>query len=312
MDTFRTLAISQGYFTRPDVLRAGYDDRLIARARAGRVWTRIRQGVYTYTDLWALADPLTRHRIEAHAVARRLGPNVMLSHTSAAVMHGLALWDVDLGAIHVTRLDGAAGHTEAGIVHHEGTWRPDELVERDGVPVTAPARAALETAMLVSQESAVVLLDSALHDHCTEAELEKARRELLWWPGSRRLEVTTRLADGGSESVGESRSRYLCYRFNLPAPVLQFEVYTGSGVLLGRSDFAWPDHALLGEFDGRSKYGRLLRAGETPQDAVFREKRREDLLREVTGWSMIRLTWPDLADGPATAARIRRLLIRAA
>lgn len=74
----------------------------------------------------------------------------------------------------------------------------------------------------------------------------------------------------------------------------------------------WREQRLLGEFDGKVKYGRLLRSGEEPGDAVFREKRREDRLRELTGFSMVRITWGDLYRPAETAARIRGLMHRAA
>ncbi|MHB1009909.1 MAG: hypothetical protein ACYC1E_11885 [Propionibacteriaceae bacterium] len=60
------------------------------------------------------------------------------------------------------------------------------------------------------------------------------------------------------------------------------------------------------------KYGRLLRPGESVGDAVFREKCREDELREITGWPMFRLTWSDYDHPVATADRVGRLLRRAA
>jgi hypothetical protein len=41
---------------------------------------------------------------------------------------------------------------------------------------------------------------------------------------------------------------------------------------------------------------------------VFEEKRREDLLREVTGWKMGRLVWSDLTTPAVTGARFARLL----
>ena len=305
-------ADTRGYFTRPDVLAVGLDDKAIRRALTAGAWTRIRQGVYTDTGVWAAADAVRRHRLEAHAVAHRLDGRVALSHASAAVLHGLALWDVDLSQVHVTRVDGTNGRTEAGVVHHEGHCSRDELVEVDGVLVVPPARAALETAASVSTESAVVTLDSVLRRHCTVDDLAIGHARMDHWPGSRRLHVAVRLADGRSESVGESRARFLCYLHDLPAPELQFAVYDAAGALAGVADFAWPAHRLLGEFDGRVKYGRLLRPGEQAEDAVFREKRREDRLRELTQWSMIRLTWSDLYDGATTAARIRRLLTRAA
>jgi hypothetical protein len=52
---------------------------------------------------------------------------------------------------------------------------------------------------------------------------------------------------------------------------LQLEVRSAEGPDLGRADFAWEDARLLGEFDGRVKYGRLLRPGQDPGDAVFQE-----------------------------------------
>jgi hypothetical protein len=128
------------------------------------------------------------------------------------------------------------------------------------------------------------------------------------WPATIGLQIAVRLADPRPESVGESRSRYLFYSQGIPMPELQFEVYDAHGTLIGITDFAWPAYRLLGEFDGRVKYGRLLRPGEEPGDAVFREKRREDALRSVTGWSMVRLVWSDLDRPAATAARVREML----
>lgn len=60
------------------------------------------------------------------------------------------------------------------------------------------------------------------------------------------------------------------------------------------------------------KYERYLRYGESPGDAVFREKRREDRLCEQLGWRMVRIVWADLYAPAATAARIRHLLRSAA
>ncbi len=42
----------------------------------------------------------------------------------------------------------------------------------------------------------------------------------------------------------------------------------------------------------------------------MREKRREDLLRRLTGWSMLRLVWADLERPAATAAIIREIPLR--
>lgn len=313
MDPLRVIAEEHGCFTRAEALRAGYDDQAIRRElRSGR-WTRIRQGAYTCTDLWRGQDEVARHLAAARAVARKLAPRVALSHLSAALEHGQAVWGADLSTVHVTRLDDAPGRTEAGVQHHEGLCMDTEIIEKDGYLTVTPARASLEAGCLVPAEAAVVILDNGLHTKLfTREELDEAFERIRHWPNSLHLQFAVPFADARAESVGESRSRYLCYIHGLPAPDLQFRVYDEHGALAGITDMAWPYLGLLLEFDGRVKYGRLLRAGEQAGDAVFREKRREDRLRRLTGFSMVRLTWADLYRGPQTAAMIRSLMRRTA
>lgn len=309
MDSLRDKAAAHGYFTRRDAIQAGYDDNAIRRALRCRVWTRIRSGVYTFPDLWVLLDEVQRHLATARAVARKLGDSVALSHTSGALEHGMEVWGADLSTVHVTRLDGGSGRTEAGVQHHEGCCVDSDVHERDGYFVLAPARTALETATLMNAEESVALLDSGLHRKVfTGTELGEAFQFVRHWPDTLHLQFAVPFADGRAESVGESRARYLCYRTGLPAPSLQFHVYDDRGCLVGITDMAWEAHGLLGEFDGKVKYGRLLRPDEEPGDAVFREKVREDALRRVTGFSMVRMVWADLYRPDRTAAYIRSLM----
>lgn len=312
MDRLRVRAESEGFFTRAEALADGHDDRSIRRATRARLWHRIRHGVYTFEDLWLTADESRRHLITARAVMRRHGDRVALSHVSAAIAHGLAHYGQDLQTVHVTRIDGGAGRQEAGVWHHEGLLLDEDLVELDGVLVVKPARAALETALLVPQGPGLVTLDSVMRKLGGPDEVLAGYELMQHWPGTLRLQVTVRLANGLAESVGESLARHLMHVHHLPMPTLQFEVRDASGNLVGTCDFAWEEHRLLGEFDGKVKYGRLLRPGEEPGDAVFREKVREDLLREASSCGMIRLIWADLFRGGATAARLRRMLMRAA
>jgi hypothetical protein len=93
----------------------------------------------------------------------------------------------------------------------------------------------------------------------------------------------------------------------LPLPDLQVEVRRPDGVLVGRSDFGWRRQRVLGEFDGRVEYGRLLRPGQAPGDAVFAEKRREDALRRAE-WGVVRWVWADLAAPADLVSRVGRAL----
>jgi hypothetical protein len=245
---------------------------------------------------------------------RSLGSNVALSHQSSLLeTPGCSVWNVDLSRVHVTRLDGGAGRVEGDVVHHEGSCHADDLVERDGRLATTVGRAVIESASIMSVESGLVAADSALHSGAVdEAELTHRLSLMKEWPNTRKVELVVRMADGRAESVGESRSRYLFWSQGLPRPDLQFRVYDHNGNLIGITDFAWPEYRLLGEFDGKVKYGRLLKPGQEPGDVVFGEKQREDELREVTGFAMIRPIWADLYRPVETAARARRLMRRAA
>jgi hypothetical protein len=312
-ERLRVIEASQGVFLRREAHDLGYDNRAVQALLRHRVWHRVRHGAYCFTDTWAAADAVGRHRIRARAVMRSLGPRVALSHISAVIDHGIDVWGVDLSRVHVTRLDDGAGRQEGDVVHHEGRVDPDEVLERDGHLVVVPARAVLEAATLATVESGLVSADSALHKRLTTPEqIERMFTRMERWRGSQKLHLVTRMADGRAESVGESRSRHLFWAHGLPAPDLQFPVHDHRGVLVGTSDFAWPELRMLGEFDGRVKYGRLLRPGQSPGDVVFEEKRREDLLRGITGYGMFRLVWSDLGSGADTAARFRRQIRYAA
>ena len=307
-----TLLDRHGVVLRREAVALGMDDKALRSAlRAGRL-VRVRHGAYASRARWDEASDVGRHQLLIQAVMRTVPGVVAASHHSAAALHELSLWDVDLSLAHVTRLDGGAGRTEGGVVHHEGLSLEQDLSLVADHRVVRPVRAALESALLSDVEHGLVTVDSGLRmGMFTRAELESQHELMRCWPSARHLELVTRLADGRSGSVGESRSRHLLWAHGLPKPELQYDVYDG-GRLVGTTDFAWPEYGLLGEFDGRVKYGRLLRPGELPEDAVFREKRREDDLRRVTDWRMIRWVWADLYQPRVLAASIRELMRRAA
>ena len=243
----------------------------------------------------------------SHAVVLQLGDDVALSHQSAACRHGFALYDTDLSKVHVTRLDGGSGRIEAGVVHHEGTLDPGDCV-RFGAALVVPAdRAVLETMLVTSVDGAVVVGDSALfREAVTWEQLHARSLTMPQWQGSRRMRLAVSFADPGGQSPGESLSRLLFWRGGLPAPTLQLPVALSDGST-AFTDFGWPAVPAVGEFDGKVKYGRLLRPGETPGEAVFREKRREELVLEG-GFPMRRLIWADIFQPRPTLDRFARLL----
>jgi hypothetical protein len=295
---------------RRDALEEGFSDDELARLTRARDWTHLRRGAYL--DGEAPGSAVARHRLLVSATLGQLRRPAVVSHQSAAVLLGLPLWGVPLDRVHVTRRPPAWNDASRVLSVHVAHLDDDEVLDAGGLLVTSPARTAVDLARALPHDRAVVALDAARHAGLlTDAGLTDAVARCSGRPGARAARRAVEASDGRSESVGESRSRVLLRALGLAPTALQFPVRTAGGVLVGRTDFAWEDRRVVGEFDGRVKYGRLLRPGQEPGDAVFQEKRREDAIRDED-WGVVRWTWGDLEAPLRLGARVRRALDRGA
>jgi hypothetical protein len=295
-----------GLLLRRDAVASGVSDGELGRlTRAGEL-QRLRRGAYL--DAVLPVPAAERHRLLIRATMAGLRRSAVVSHQSAAVLHGLPLWNVALDRVHITRRPRAWNDTSAVLRCHVARLRDDEVMEIDGVLVTDPVRTALDLARSLPHEAAVVALDAALHQRVlAHATLRERLFDIAGSPGSRSASRAIAAADGRSESVGESRSRVLLHRWKVPPSTLQFEIRSSTGVHVARSDFAWEAERLVGEFDGRVKYGRLLRPGQDPGDAVFEEKpsaRRDGVWCGGSGRICAApIGWPPASDGPGSERR---------
>jgi hypothetical protein len=292
---------------RSQLLAAGFTDEEVRRlVRAGRL-TPLRPGVYVEGAV--PDDGVARHALQIRAALGALAGDVVVSHVSAAVLHGLRVWAVPLDRVHVTRARRNGGRCRALVHVHTAPLDPEETAVIDGVPVTSLARTVADLARSLPFEQAVVLADSALFhkrsDRVERGDLLEALARVRRWPGSPAAGRVIAFANGLSESVGESRSRIALAAAGLPPAVLQWEVRSGgTGPLIGRVDFAWPQLRVIGEFDGLVKYGRTLRPGQDPVEVLVAEKLREDALR-AEDLGVARWIWSDLTRFAPVAARIR-------
>ena len=281
----RSLIAEHGVFTRKEAMSLGYHDHAISMLVRSGAWVRVRRGAYVLGGDWAALSDNERYAILCRAAVRQANTEVILSHYSSANEYGAPLWGCDLGTVHLSRPDGRAGRAEAGIVQHRGIVVDDDVVERNGIATMSATRTALELTMVLGVEHALVEIDYLLHhEHTTKAQLYQR-----------------------SESVGETRARHLCWTQHLPAPIPNYPIFDEHGVEIARVDLAWPALGVFLEFDGRVKYERHRREGESVSDCVIREKQREDRICELTGWRCIRIVWADLYRPAETAGRIRRL-----
>jgi hypothetical protein len=310
MDDLRNLH-NDHVFLRREALAHGYRDQDLEHAIRDGLLVRVRHGAYTFRDVWDAANEVGRHSLRAHAVMRSHDAPIALSHTSAAVEHGLRLFRPDLSKVHVITRGKRLARTTGDVVYHRGKFDDDDFAVVNDQLVVEPVLTGLQAASLTTVAGGIVILDSVIDlDLGSREQIEARYLEIAGHPFSRPLQVTVRLVRKGAQSVGESLSRHMMWTEHLPAPELQFEVRDLDGRLIGTCDFAWPEYGVLGEFDGMEKYGRLLKEGETPGDAVQREKVREDALREITNWLMVRIIWKEIFTPGPTGARIRRQLQR--
>ncbi len=310
MDELTPIDTAGSVFLRGEALAAGYRDREITQLVSAKEWHRLRRGAYVARAIWDQADESQRHALLASAVLKQARTDLVLSHVSALPAYGAPLWNLRLDVVHVTRRDQRAGRHEAGVHQHQGILLPGDVITRDSLEYTHPTRTALDVTTVADTETSLCVVNHLLHAGLTTLQDMAARYESMNRnPHTLKTDLVLRLADPRVESAGESRTFFMCWRHGLPAPEPQYAVRDAGGREVARLDFAWPEYGVWLEFDGREKYTKHLRDGETTTAAVLREKRREDRVRELTGWRCIRITWADLMDPARTVARIRALLV---
>ncbi|MBL1079191.1 hypothetical protein JK358_32780 [Nocardia sp. 2] len=278
-------------------------------------------------------NPIERHRLLIDGILPEMAAGkAVVSHQSAAVVYGTTLWRAPLERVCVTRDRHGGGRIRPQSKVHGSPV--DSVVEMDGLLVTTPARTVVDLALTLPFDAAVVAGDAlvgafGLTREELARELEAARRR----HGISQAKRVVAFLDGRSQSAGESLSRVLIRRLGLPVPRSQGNVLTPDGRFVGLVDLYYENAGVLCEFDGHTRYGRVLRAGESAADAVAREQTRENYLRAL-GFQVVRWTWEDLigneighrlcaalargrrsrADGriePAPAAEPRRIRTRA-
>jgi Transcriptional regulator, AbiEi antitoxin len=295
---------------RADAVAAGYSDAELARMVRREQLARVRRGVYRATGGQPPVDATGRHVLLVRASIPELRSSSIVSHVSAAAMHGLPLWGVRLDRVHILRPPLSAGCSSKRLRLHLARTGTDDVTTIDDVAATTVTRTVVDVARTTPFETAVVLADAALHRRLTsKVRLRECLSAMGPVPGSRAAARVISFADRLSESVGESRSRVLLGRLGLPAPDLQVRVLRADRSVVGRCDFGWEEQRTIGEFDGLVKYGRLLRPGQDPGDAVIEEKLREDELRDHR-WEVARWIWADLRRPQVVEARIRRAFAR--
>lgn len=222
------------------------------------------------------------------------GEDCVLSDFSAA-----GLWEMARlgGVVHVTVAGRRVRPRPGLIVRRVVRLELSDVRLHRGLPVTAPARTAIDCAAQGSDDEVIRMLARArvrrlLCDRDIEAAL--ARNPLR--PGSARVRriLSDERADAPTRSEAERMLLQLVAQAGLPRPetnvrLLGFEV-----------DFLWRAARLVIEVDGYAFHGHR---------GAFEADRRRDQALVAVGYRVIRVTWRQLQhDGLALVVRIAQAL----
>jgi hypothetical protein len=190
------------------------------------------------------------------------------------------------------------------------TLPDDEVTVRGAYSVTTVARTLVDVARAWPELHAVAAFDAALlRGLTTREQVRRVLARQVNVPGIPRAVRALELADGRAESWLETYGRLTFTALGLPPFIPQVELWV-EGRLLKVADGWYPDAALAIEFDGRVKYQRP-RFGRTPEQELWEEKRKEDLLRAV-GVRFVRAVLEDLGPRRAELDRLVRRQLAAA
>lgn len=260
------------------------NDRRLRRLVAGGTVRRVVAGSYVRVDDWNRLTPMNRHLVRVLEVADRARSPIVITHSSAAAVHGIdriGPWP-ELVDVRVARATG--GRSSGAVRRRALGFDGVELVEWRGHLVTSAAQTALDIAAASDFLAGVIALDQALWARRTGgalADIHGLRRlmDASWRRGFGRVPRAVEFSTHLSDSVRESEGRVLIDRLGFPEPLLQREFVIPGGRTV-RPDYYFEDFDHAAEFDGTGKYfDPDILAGRTPEQALLEEKDRADALR---------------------------------
>ncbi|WP_037062962.1 hypothetical protein [Pseudonocardia acaciae] len=244
------------------------------------------------------AERATEVRTRAAAALLLHGRGSVLAGPTAAGLHGCTA--IDDADVHVLVPYGHPARTRTGLVVHNGSIPPTDVIEIDGLPVLGAERVTCDLLCTARPRDAIAVTDQMLVAQPPERrEVFRARvgQRLKSRPdprGTRRGARLLGLASGRAESPPESWLLLEVVDLGFPPPEANWPVLSPAGVEVYRLDLAWPDQRVALEYNGYA-----VHAGREAEDDL----RAEDLRRR--GWLVIPVGSDDLSDSTRVEYQLR-------
>jgi hypothetical protein len=290
------------FITRAELLRVGFSRAAIASLVDSGELVSLSRGVYLAAEV---ADrlrmlPAGEALIRAGAALATAGPGAVISHRTAAELHGLDLLTAS-PQVTITRAPGQGSRSgKTGLHVHAARLPARHVGSRLAIPVTTIARTVVDLARSQDFRAGVVVADSALHKQLTtKSQLRQVLAELPRGRGVQRAVQVVEFSDGRSESPLESIARVAFRDCGLRAPELQVEL--GGDGFAARVDFFWREFRTVVEVDGALKYD--------DRSAAMRQLRRDAWLRRA-GFEVEHFGWQEITQTPDLVAATIRIAFR--
>lgn len=283
-------------FTTRTATTYGISARTLARLLRDGYLRRVLKGVLVAAHV---EDSLS---LRARALALVTPPGAVVTDWTAAWLHTGLLRPGDhleVPPVSVFLHAGEGRLRNPLVASGERTFRRDDLCTVDGLRTTTPVRTAWDIGRLVHRDRAIGALDGLLRTGAfTRAELVRGVERFRGHRGVVQLRSLAPLADGRSESPGESllRLRWLDIG-SIPAPDLQVPIRGDDGRVRFRLDLGVPELRFAAEYDGQAHH--------TDADREHDEARR-DWIRRERGWVVVVIRKENVS---GAAADVERRLI---
>ncbi len=296
----RLAAAQEGVFTIEQIADCGLS--------ASGVWKRRQNGRLhlVHARVYSLAPPSLLSR-EGRWLAAVLacGPGAVLSHRSAAALHGLR--PTERSGIDVTIPHRSSRQHHGVDIHRSITLTAKDVTIVRNIPCTTIARTTLDIAEVIRPRQLERMFEQAeqeevLDFRALQGQIDRNPTRA----GAARIQALMGeyQADmGATWSELEADFKAMIGGTGVPMPQInQFIVLDDGGVAI-RADFYWPAHRVVVETDGW-KFHRTRGA--------FELGRRNDQRLTVAGFRVVRMTHRQIKrQAPAMAAVIVRLLAAA-
>jgi hypothetical protein len=232
------------------------------------------------------------------------GPKAVLSHRSAAALHGIR---ADNRAKTDVTLPGPSARSRRTIdVHTSLTLEAADITTLDGIPCTTVARTLVDLGDVVSRRSVERAVDQA---EVLRVFNGTAVHDALARAGPRRGAGVLRTVLKGYEEPtltdSQLAERFLavCRTASFPSPAVNTWITLDDGIAY-KADFLWRRHRLIAETDGRDVH--------TTRKAFEHDRLRDQRLA-LAGFTVVRFTWRQVLHHPGSVSgALQGLLARLA